>query len=157
MSASVVIRRMIEQDIEVLAVAFAPWNKSRAQYERYFAENRSGERITLVAFVEGEVAGYGNLVWRSDYWPFEAQGIPEISDLNTLEPYRRRGIASAIIAECERIAAASGKCLIGIGVGLTPDYANAQRLYPKLGYEYDGQGARPTPWGDVSHLTKRLS
>ena len=34
--------------------------------------------------------------------------------------------------------------VIGIGVGLTPDYAAAQHLYPKLGYVPDGLGTHQT-------------
>lgn len=150
------IRQMIEQDIDALAHAFVSWNKPHDQYERYFAENGSGERITLIAFVDNVVAGYGNLLWQSDYELFRDADIPEINDLNTLEPYRGRGIASAIIKECERIAAEHGKPVIGIGVGMTSDYANAQRLYPKLGYQSDARGVRHTLWGDVRYLTKRL-
>ncbi len=113
-------------------------------------------RVTLVGYVDGELAGYGNLLWQSDYLSFIEAGIPEINDLNTLEPFRRRGLATAIITECERIAAVAGKPVIGIGVGQTPDYANAQRLYPQLGYEYDGRGIRTTVWGDEQYLTKKL-
>ena len=144
-------------DVGALVDAFvAPWNKPPDQYPRYWAENLSGTRITLIAWVGNELAGYGNLLWRSDYEPFIEADIPEINDLNTLEPFRKRGIASAIIRECERIAAEHGKPIMGIGVGKTPDYANAERLYPKLGYAFDGRGVRSTIWGDVEYLTKRI-
>lgn len=150
------VRPMIAGDVEALTEAFASWNKPQDQYARYFAEHLRGERVTLVATVAGEIAGYGNLVWQSDYPPFRLQGIPEINDLNVLQPYRRRGIASAIIASCERIAAGQGRSVIGIGVGMTPDYANAQRLYPRLGYRPDGRGPIATPWGEVCYLVKSL-
>jgi GNAT superfamily N-acetyltransferase len=144
-------------DVGALVDAFvASWNKPPDQYPRYCAENLSGTRITLIAWVGNELAGYGNLLWRSDYEPFIEADIPEINDLNTLEPFRKRGIASAIIRECERIAAEHGKPIMGIGVGKTPDYANAERLYPKLGYAFDGRGVRSTIWGDVEYLTKRI-
>lgn len=150
------IKPMAPSHINALTDAFASWNKPAGQYVRYFEENQRGVRVTLVGFVDGEIAGYGNLLWQSDYAPFAAAGIPEINDLNTLEPYRQRGLASAIISECERIAAEAGKPIIGIGVGMTEDYANAQRLYPQLGYVYDGRGIRTTIWGDEQYLTKRL-
>lgn len=150
------IRSMTSSHIDALTRAFTSWNKPREQYERYFEENQRGTRITLVGYVDGELAGYGNLLWQSDYEPFIEAGIPEINDLNTLEPFRRRGLASAIIAECERIAKKAGKHIIGIGVGQTPDYANAQRLYPQLDYEYDGRGVHPSIWGDEQYLTKQL-
>ncbi len=159
------VQRMRAADVSALMDAFVvAWHKPLDQYPRYWAENESGTRITLIAWVDAQIAGqsasqlagYGNLLWRSDYAPFIEADIPEINDLNTLEPFRGRGIASAIIRECERIAAEHGKPIMGIGVGKTPDYGNAQRLYPKLGYEYDGRGVLETQWGGVEYLTKRI-
>ena len=150
------IQKMNASHIDALTAAFTSWNKSREQYVRYFEENQRGTRITLVGFVDGELAGYGNLLWQSDYEPFIEAGIPEMNDLNTLEPFRRRGLATAIITDCERIAKEAGKLIIGIGVGQTPDYANAQHLYPQLGYEYDGRGVHSSIWGGERYLTKRL-
>jgi GNAT superfamily N-acetyltransferase len=150
------ILRMTPAHIDVLTEAFTSWNKPREQYVRYYAETQAGSRITLVGYVDGELAGYGNLLWQSDYEPFSEAGIPEINDLNTLEPFRRRGLATAIIKECERIAKDAGKPVIGIGVGQTEDYANAQRLYPQLGYLYDGRGIHSSIWGDEQYLTKSL-
>jgi GNAT superfamily N-acetyltransferase len=151
------IWRMTPAHIDALTEAFTSWNKPREQYVRYYEENQRGTRITLVGFVDGALASYGNLLWQSDYEPFAEAGIPEINDLNTLVPFRRRGLASAIIAECERIAKEAGKPVIGIGVGQTDDYANAQRLYPQLGYVYDGRGIHSSIWGDEQYLTKLLS
>lgn len=150
------IIRMTPAHIDALTHAFASWHKPADQYARYYEENQRGTRITLVGYVDGALVGYGNLLWQSDYAPFIDAGIPEINDLNTLEPFRRRGLASAIIAECERIAKDAGKPVIGIGVGQTEDYANAQRLYPQLGYAYDGRGIHTSIWGDERYLTKRL-
>lgn len=151
------IRPLTRDDIESIARTFAPMNKKRAQYERYFEEQRRGERVTLVALAGGAVVGYTNLLWQPGYASFRQQGIPEISDLNVVKEYRRRGVATALIREAERIAAASGKTLIGIGVGMTPDYDAARSLYPKLGYVYDGTGVHADPpWDDAMYLTKKL-
>lgn len=156
-TASFTIRRMQEEDIQFLAEAFASWNKPRKQYERYWAENKAGSRVTLVAWVEGQVAGYTNVLWQSGYEPFREAEIPEINDMNVLEPYRRRGIATAMVAACEDLARAAGKAIMGIGVGVPPDYDNARRLYPRLGYVYDGRGVTPDPWGGAEFLTKQLA
>ena len=152
------IRAMRRSDIDAIAECFASWNKKREQYERYFEANRSGERVTLVAEARAQVVGYTNVVWQSAYEPFWRDGIPEIVDLNVVEEFQRRGIGTALITEAERIVAGAGKPVIGIGVGQTPDYAAAQRLYPKLGYVYNGRGIRTDPqWGDALYLTKRLT
>ncbi len=153
---TVIIRPMQAADIERVAAAFASWNKPPAQYKRYWAENEAGSRVTLVALVDGEIAGYANVLWQSDYEPFGTADIPEINDMNVLEAYRRRGIATAMIAACEDLARAAGKAVMGIGVGMDEGYANARRLYPALGYGFDGRGVTPDEWGGAEFLTKQL-
>lgn len=152
---------MTRTDVHALARAFARYNKRREQYERYFKEQQQGLRATIVALAgeaEAEAVGYSNLLWQSGYEPFRREAIPEITDLNVVAEFRRRGIGTALIGECERIAAAHGKKIIGIGVGLTPDYEAARRLYPSLGYVYDGRGVHANPpWDDAMYLTKSLT
>ena len=154
------IRRMTAEDVEAIAHAFAHFGKTRAQYERYFAEQGRGERVTLVATADvgGRVVGYANVIWQSAYPHFRREGVPEINDLNVVEEARRRGVGTALIREAESIVAARGHRVIGIGVGLTPDYAAAQRLYPKLGYVPDGRGVHAAPpWDDAVYLRKTLA
>ena len=148
---------MLESDAPLIAEAFRSWNKTTAQYQQYFAENLEGWRLTLVAF-EGEVViGYGNLLLKSYYDPFREQGIPEINDLNVVVPRQAQGIGRRLIAELEAEALRRGYAQIGIGVVLHPDYARAQRLYPRLGYVPDGRGAHATEWGDEVNFVKRLA
>lgn len=150
------IRKMVRGDVDAIAETFRSWNKRREQYERYFEENRRGGRVTLVAVVGGEVVGYANVLWESDYEPFRRGGVPEINDLNVAREHQNRGVGRALIREAEHVIGAAGKPSAGIGVGQTPDYAAAQHLYPKLGYVPDGRGVRATEYGDVIYLTKRL-
>lgn len=150
------IRRMTRGDIGAIADTFARMNKRREQYERYFGENQSGRRVTLVAVAGEEVVGYANLLWESGYQPFRLEGIPEINDLNVIDEWRKRGVGTALIREAERVAGRAGRTVVGIGVGLTPDYSAARRLYPKLGYVPDGRGAHSTRYGAVTYLTKTL-
>ncbi|BCM91413.1 hypothetical protein IAD21_03285 [Abditibacteriota bacterium] len=151
------IRAMKAEDVDAIFAAFQSWSKTHEQYERYSRENEAGLRVTIVATDEGgEVVGYTNVIWTPEYAPFAEAGIPEINDMNVVGEWQKRGIATAMIRECERIAREKGHPIIGIGFGLTPDYGAAQRLYPKLGYIPDGRGAIPTPWGDVLYLTKSL-
>jgi GNAT superfamily N-acetyltransferase len=150
------IRLMIQSDIDAIAHTFASWKKKREQYDRYFEENRLGERITLVAVLDDEVVGYVNVLWTSDYEFFQRNQIPEINDLNVINEHQKRGIGRALIHAAEGKVAEAGRAVIGIGVGQTPDYAAAQHLYSKLGYVPDGRGVRATQWDDVAYLTKRL-
>ena len=151
-----IVRQMSVGDVDGMARAFASRNKRREQYVRYFEEQQAGERVTLVAVSGGQVIGYTNVLWRSDYEHFSESGIPEINDLNVVEQFQNRGVGRALIWEAERVAAGRGKLVVGIGVGRTPDYAAAQHLYPTLGYVPDGHGIRLTRYGEVSYSTKRL-
>jgi len=79
-------------------------------------------------------------VWTSQYPPFAAAGAPEIQDMVVSATWRRRGLATALIAAFEDRARAEGCRIIGIGFGLYADYGAAQRLYVRLGYVPDGRG-----------------
>jgi GNAT superfamily N-acetyltransferase len=85
-------------------------------------------------------AGYLTLRWESRYRPFREAAIPEIQDLNVLPDFRRRGVATRLIREAEAIALTRSDT-VGIGVGLHREYGPAQRLYVKLGFLPDGNGA----------------
>lgn len=138
---AVSIRLLEAQDIAQIATAFAMlgWDKPAAQYERYLAEQFSGERAIFVAFVDAVFAGYVTIVWLSGYPPFRADNIPEIVDFNVLPHYRRQGIGSRLMDEAEQ-AVAQRSPTVGIGVGLYADYGTAQRMYVKRGYVPDGRG-----------------
>ena len=147
----ITIREMVADDIDRLARTFAPWNKSRAQFVWYFAEHTRGYRVVLVAAHGDEVVGYTLLIWRSRHPAHREAGIPEIVDLNVLTQYQRQGIGSALIATAERLTAARGLPMIGIGVVLSPEYVVAHRLYLNLGFVPEAEDVPP---GKVLYLKK---
>ena len=167
---SVAIRFLRAEDVEPIARAFQQlgWHKPAAQYQNYLRAQQEGRRIVPVAFVDDEFAGYLNVVWRSDYPPFQAERIPEIQDFNVLPHVRRRGIGSRLMDEAEQLIA-QRSILAGIGVGLTADYGAAQRLYVVRGYVPDGRGLmwrnQPVSYGAqvtvddalTLHLVKRVA
>jgi len=144
------------------------WSKPAEQYERYLAEQQAGRGLVLVSDVDGEFAGYVTLNWYPSYPPFQEAGIPTIQDLNVLPRFRRRGIGGALIRAAEGAAGERSE-VVGIGVGLGPDYAAAQRLCVRLGYVPHGRGVayddRLVGRGEhvvvdddlVLHFTKRLA
>ena len=150
------VRRMKADDPPALAAAFAHMNKTQEQYARYWQENVDGKRVTLLAELEGQIVGYTNLIWEPVYESFRVQSIPEINDMNVVAPLRRNGIGTKMIEAAEGVARSEGKTTVGIGVGVTPDYAIARRLYPKLGYVYDGTGIHDDQWGGCIYSTKLL-
>ena len=60
-------------------------------------------------------------------------------DLNVLIKFRNKGIATKLMDKAEQIASKRSS-FIGICVGLTKDYGNAQALYVKRGYIPDRNG-----------------
>ncbi len=168
---NLVIRPLEARDVAPIAAAFAAlgWDKPASQYERYLQDQKAGRRVVPAAFVDDAFAGYLTVVWESGYPPFREANIPEIQDLNVLPPLRRKGVGTRLMDAAERRIAARGFPIVGIGVGMTPDYGAAQRLYVQRGYVPDGRGLMSedcfVQHGDVVrvddglilHLTKNLA
>ena len=151
------IRLMQNRDIEPLIALFP--DKPEERFEEYYIEHLQDIRTVLVAVEKDEEGartyfGYVTLLWTSNYTQFWRRNIPEIADLNVAEAYRKQGIGSALIQACEALVREKGYPTIGISVEQSKDYADANRLYPKLGYVADGFGI--TPDDNELHLIKSL-
>lgn len=142
MSDVLVIKQLNEQQIDEIVASFKAigWHKPKSIYEAYLSEQTKGVRSVFVATIDNKFCGYVTIKCKSDYSGFNKANIPELADLNVLPEYRNQGIGTKLIKQCERIAAEKGHQTFGLGVGLTSDYGNAQRLYIKLGYVPDGNG-----------------
>jgi GNAT superfamily N-acetyltransferase len=152
--SEILIKHMAADDINPIVRTFKAWNKQRDQFERYLEEQQRDERTVLVVYHGSKVVGYGTIVWEPDYELFRRQRIPEIVDLNVITEYQGAGIGSALISALERVALERHKPQMGISVEQTPQYAKANRLYPRLGYVPDGQG---TERDNHLHLIKPLT
>lgn len=136
------IRELREDDVVAIPLIDGgpAWHGGPEKWRRYWDEHRAGERYSLVGAIGNRLAAYGSLVWRSQYPPFAEAGVPEIQDMVVAQAWRKRGLASALIAAFEARAREAGRPVIGIGFGLYADYGAAQRLYVGLGYKPDGRG-----------------
>lgn len=135
------IRLFDSRDIPEITGAFEElgWNKPASQYERYLMEQVFKMRDVHVALVKDQFSGYLTICWQSGYGPFREKNVPEITDFNVLPRFRRMGIGTQLMDKAEtEIAKVSP--VAGIGVGMTPDYGAAQRLYALRGYVPDGNG-----------------
>lgn len=151
------VRKLQNRDIEGLIDLFP--NKREGRFEEYYLEHLQDKRTVLVAVEKNEEGeqtyfGYVTVLWESAYTQFWRRNIPEIVDLNVAEAYRKQGIGSALIAACESIVREKGYPTIGISVEQSDIYAEANRLYSKLGYQADGFGI--TPADNEVHLIKTL-
>jgi GNAT superfamily N-acetyltransferase len=156
------IRLFDRLDIPEIAEAFEElgWNKPASQYERYLMEQVLKVRDMYIARVKGQFAGYLTICWQSSYAPFRERQIPEIMDFNVLPKFRRQGIGTQLMDRAEsEIARVSP--VAGIGVGMTPDYGAAQRLYVLRGYVPDGNGlyylGRATQYGQTLKVDDNLA
>ena len=162
-SEPIILRPLEVADAEVISAAFDAigWNKPVSLYEEYLQDQIAGRRDVIVAEVEGQFAGYVTVMWET------GTGIPEIMDLNVLPDFRRRGVGTRMMDEAERRVAERSD-VVGIGVGMYPDYDPAQCIYVRRGYIPDGRGLiygdEPVAPGQtvtvdddlILHLTKRL-
>lgn len=132
------------------------FHKEADYFERCLAEQRQ----VFIAALDGQDTAYGMLNWQPQYALYKKLGIPEIQDLNVIPNARRQGIAQALIAHCEMLAAERRCEHIGISVGLYADYGPAQRLYTKLGYMPDGYGVtydrQPVTPGEIRPVDDNL-
>ena len=126
-------------DIIVSSFAAAHWPKPRSTFEHYLQEQEVGSRIMWVAYDKSQLSGYVTLSWKSLYQPFAQANIPEIMDLNVLPKFRGKGIGAALLQIAEN-EAYKKSTIVGLGVGLYPDYGAAQKLYVTRGYIPDGFG-----------------
>jgi GNAT superfamily N-acetyltransferase len=141
--------------------------KTAGYFSSCMTAQQRDELVLLLARDDEELIGYLKVVWRPEYAPFRAQGIPEVQDLNVVTRSRRRGVASRLMDCAEQLIAARSP-VAGIGVGLHPGYGPAQRMYVLRGYVPD---SLPLTYHNqpvaeyqavvldddlVLHLTKRL-
>ena len=151
------VRTLRSGDATPLAAAFAAigWHKPAAMFLQYVAEAAAGARTCWVAEEQSTLAGYVTVRWP----PAGSADQVEIQDLNVLPGFRRRGVATALLAEAEAAVAARGN-LVQIAVGLHQGYGAAQRLYVQRGYMPDGRGVsvggRPVAEGETVVLDDAL-
>lgn len=160
--AQAYIRLFDRLDIPEIADAFHElgWDKPASQYERYLMEQQLKIRDMYIARIDGQFAGYLTISWQSSYRPFREKNIPEIMDFNVLPKFRRMGIGTQLMDKAEeQIAKISS--VAGIGVGMTPDYGAAQRLYVLRGYVPDGNGlsyrGHPAHYGEAIKADDNLA
>ena len=128
---------------------------TRLKKEMYISDDYEAELCNLIkqkkAVVLAVEAGgryVGRVTLRHD-WGDETSiiekdfpGLPQINALEIDEDYRRRGLATMLIAAAENEARRQGFSMIGLGAEISNE--PAKRLYEKLGYSYQQVGGSDT-------------
>jgi len=133
------IRPVASADLEILDDTF------RSEFDRTHADDlvdhNAGLKAYFVAWIGLQPAGHIFVNWQGprQVEPFAAfPECPEINRLHVLDAFQNRGIASALIAECEAEARAKG--FEQIGLGTDPAVPANSNLYYRLGYVDSGIG-----------------
>jgi len=100
--------------------------KTNAAVRRVFADV-TGARFFVVR-VDGVLAGFGEL--------YVHDGVAELDDVHTLERFRRRGIARAVVGRVVREARDAGADLVFL---IADDADWPMELYAKLGFDPVGR------------------
>ena len=103
-----------------------------AYWQGVGAEVASGTRAVFVATVERQIAGCVHLAIAGQP---NARHRAEIQKLLVHSAYRRRGLATALMAAAEEEAQRLGRSLVVLD---TEQESHAERLYERLGYHRAG-------------------
>ncbi len=87
----------------------------------HLADHAEGGGSTILAFVQGELAGYLTIRWQSENPLFRRENIPLIHDLLVFSAFRRQGIASRLMDHAEALIATRAS-KAGVAVGLFDAY-----------------------------------
>lgn len=143
MARSPAICRLGPGDLDAMRSMLSMFGESfgdRATYEaappgdRYLARLLASDTFIAIAAVDGDVVRGGLAAYVLDKFEQERREI-YLYDLAVAEAWRRRGIATALIAELQRIAAATGAWVVYVQADHGDDAAVA--LYTKLGVRED--------------------
>ncbi|GHO84704.1 hypothetical protein KSZ_27100 [Dictyobacter formicarum] len=156
----ITIKPVEEAQLDILEQAFDPDSLSKYHYKR-FEVQKSGAGVYLIAWHNYTPVGHFLLYWSG---PYDAQ-VTRYLDITsraflqagaTKSEFQRRGVATALIQEAERLAAEKRCTHIGLEVGST-DNPGAKRLYEKLGYVDWGRGEFEIQWEHIDkHGNKRI-
>lgn len=143
----ITIRPCSAGDVAALEAAI-PSGAKNAFHAKRFEQQREGESVYLVAYLNGATAGHVNVLFASDLAvvrsAFEGTVHYEVSALATAVPLRRRGVGRALLARAEDLARRRGAARVGLACNV--DNEPARSLYDSAGYVDWGGGVVDSVW-----------
>ena len=138
--SNVQIRKMTYDDIPRICKADNDESESNIEYLKNNLENQENKKCSaLLALFNNQIAGYVFLYYQCKWGGLKNQGLPSVVDLIVFEPYRRKGIATALMDYAEK-EARNINSKIYLDVCLNSEYGPAQCFYIRRGYVPDGAG-----------------
>ena len=108
--------------------------KAKREFIRYTKEGvRDKKSLLLVAVVDGQIVGYILVRFYKWKWSDKPHLIAKIGDLTVLKKFGRKGIASMLIKEAEKITKKRGVKYFYVGVWTSNK--SARKLYKKNKFE----------------------
>ncbi len=137
-----------ESQLDFLEEMFSPGDLTKPHHRRYDIQKR-GEGVYLIAWHHNIPVGHFLLRWSGPHDDHVTRYIHVAQSAfleagETKGEYRKKGVATAIIRQAERLAKEKGCTHIGLNVGT--DNSTAKRLYEKLGYIDWEYGEFPISW-----------
>lgn len=140
-----IIRKALEKDIlpllniynyEVVnsTATFDLNPKTEKQWRDWFFAHNTGNHPLIVAEIDSQVAGYASL---SSYREKEAYKSTVELSVYVAVPYRRRGVATALMREIIEMAKADSTIHTVVSV-ITSENAESARLHDKMGFTFCG-------------------
>ena len=134
-----IIRDMEDTDIEELSREAENPDGAAGYFKKQDGHIKSRMCTGLIAFCQGQMAGYVYLYYQCKWGGLGNQGYPGIVDLFVPERFRQRGIGGRLMDIAEQIAS-NYSDRVYLDVGLNSTFGSAHRLYAKRGYIPDGKG-----------------
>jgi GNAT superfamily N-acetyltransferase len=148
---AVTVRKIDAADIDLLQRSMPASRRMvdgipRTYHETRFVVQQEGAADYLIAWVDGSPVGHAFLRWAADEPFLRERSLTEplVEALAVRPGMQSRGVATAIMAEAERIAVERGHKKMGLAVGTENE--RARRLYARLGYRESGLGEFHISW-----------
>jgi GNAT superfamily N-acetyltransferase len=145
------IRRLGSRDLDRVSGALTS-RPPEAHRRRLEAQERGGF-VYLIGWLDGAPAGFVGVGLHDDAAAdvlAESRGYAMVSDLFVEEPYRRRGLARALMGAVEEVARDAGMPGVILDTGTDDVFAASRALYRSLGY-LDQGGVYLGGWSDPDH------
>ena len=132
-----VVRPLEERDLERLNRELPVWNAG--EYAKRLQAQTRMQMGQAVAWDGERPVGRGMVLFpeHEEYSDSAArERCAEVRDVSVLEPFRRRGVATAVMGALEDETRAAGFGRIGLSVSAGDEGVAARALYDRLGYRH---------------------